>query len=232
MLYTNLKLLRHQSACSNGISTLIASLPSNHSKEKLISLSHILKSNGLEHAIWAMRATTTDSRKIAAFMAIDFARQTLSNFEKEFPEDKRPRIALEMATAFLHGKLTLKEIKSAAWSAAESADSAWSAESAWSAAESAAESAWSAAESAWSARPARSARPAWSAAESAWSARSAWSAESAWSAARSAAESAWSAADSAAWSAAGSAAGSARSAARSAAESANEKIFKKWISKK
>ena len=72
------------------------------------------------------------------------------------------------------------------------------AESAWSAARSAAESAWSAA---WSA--------ARSAAESAWSA--------AWSAARSAAESArsaaWSAAESAAWSAAGSAAESAAGSA-------------------
>jgi hypothetical protein len=166
--------------------TLIASLPKTQTAEKQISLAHILKSNGLDHALWALRATTVDARKYAARMSIDFALECLANFEKAYPDDTRPRSAIEAAGLFLDGKITLQELETAR-SAAESA--VWSVESA---ARSAARSAvW------WSA---------WFAARSA--AESAvWSVESAARfAARSAAESAvWSvesAARSAVWSAA------------------------------
>ena len=131
MLYTNLKLLRENNACSSGLATLIASLPKKQTETKLIPLTHILKSNGMEHGIWALRATTKDARKIAARMAIEFARQSHKNFEKLYPEDKRPRTALEVAADFLDGKATLKECESAvesAWSVAWSTarPSAWS----------------------------------------------------------------------------------------------------------
>jgi hypothetical protein len=171
MLYTTLKLLRKNSACLSGMDTLIASLPKTQTAEKQISLAHILKSNGLDHALWALRATTVDARKYAARMSIDFALECLANFEKAYPDDTRPRSAIEAAGLFLDGKITLQELETA-WSAAESA--VWSVESAaWSAAESAVWSVESAVESAvWSA--------VWSAAESA-----VWSA---WFAARSAAQ--------------------------------------------
>jgi len=110
-------------------------------------------------------------------LSCQFAESSLSNFESVYPNDNRPRLAIEAKEKFIKGEITEEEL-----SAARSA--AWSAYSAaWSAAESAARSA------AWSAYSA-----AWSAASSA-----AWSAESAaYSAAYSAAESA---ARSAAWSA-------------------------------
>jgi hypothetical protein len=165
MLYTNLKLLREADACSSGMATLIASLPKSQTAEKQISLAHILKSNGLDHALWALRATTVDARKYAARMSIDFALECLANFEKAYPDDTRPRSAIEAAGLFLDGKITLQELetaRSAAWSAARSA--------AWSAAESAA---WSAA---WSARSAAESAARSAARSAAWSAWSAWSA--------------------------------------------------------
>jgi hypothetical protein len=124
-------------------------------------------------------------KKDSVALAIFSAEQCLKNFEKEYPDDKRPREAIEAAKRWLEHPTKKNQVaaRSEAWSAAESA---WSA---WSAAESAAWSAWSAESAAWSAWSAESA--AWS---EAWS--EAWSA--AWSAARSAAESAWSAARSAA----------------------------------
>jgi len=101
-------------------------------------------------------------KKDSVALSIYAAELCIDNFEKKYPEDKKPREAIEAAKKFL--KYPTKANRSAAWSAAESA---WSA--AWSAAESARSAAWSAA---WSA--AESAR---SAAESARSARSAaWSA--------------------------------------------------------
>ena len=172
MLYTTLELLKKQSACLEGMKTLIDSLAPNYPKDKQISLAHIFKSNGFDHAMWALRATTVDARKFTAHMAIDFAFRVIDNFEKQFPDDKRPRTALEQTEAFLDGKITLKELESAAWSAESAARSAESA--AWSAARSAESAARSAA---WSA--------AWSAARSA-----------AWSAASAARSAAWSAAES------------------------------------
>jgi len=140
-------------------------------------------------------------------LSIYAAELCINNFEKEFPEDKRPREAIEAAKKWLENP-----------TAAESAESAArSAESAARSAESAARSAARSVESAESA-----ARSAWSAAESA--------ARSAMSAARSAARSAMSA-----MSAAESAMLAARSAAESAmsaAESAHEKTWKelnKWV---
>ena len=139
MLYTTLELLKKQSACLEGMKTLIDSLAPNYPKDKQISLAHIFKSNGFDHAMWALRATTVDARKFTAHMAIDFAFRVIDNFEKQFPDDKRPRTALEQTEAFLDGKITLKELESAERSAASAARSAaWSA--AWSAARSAAES--------------------------------------------------------------------------------------------
>jgi hypothetical protein len=111
------------------------------------------------------------TKKDSVALSIFSAELVLKNYEKLYPDDKRPREAIEAAKKVLENDN--EENRSAAWSAAESAwSAAWSARSAAWSAESAAESA------AWSAE---------SAAESA-----AWSAESAAeSAARSAA---WSAA--------------------------------------
>ena len=74
-------------------------------------------------------------------MACDFAEATLKNFERDYPDDKRPREAIAVARRFDLGLATEEErsaAESAARSAAESAaeSAAWSA--AWSAAESAA----------------------------------------------------------------------------------------------
>jgi len=107
-------------------------------------------------------------------LAIYSAELVIKNFEKEFPDDKRPREAIKAAKKWL--KNPTEENRSAAESAAWSARSA-----AWSAARSAARSAaWSAGSAAGAARSA------------AWAARSAGSAagSAARSAARSAAESA------------------------------------------
>ena len=138
----------------------------------------LIEINKLDWVNWLV--TRKMNQKQCVQYAIFAAEQVLGNYEKEFPNDERPRLAIEAAKKYF--KIPSEKNKSAAESAAESAASA-----AESAARSAASAAWSAAECA-----------AWSAA---WSAASA--ASAAWSAARSAARSAaWSAARSAAWSAA------------------------------
>jgi hypothetical protein len=135
--------------------------------------------------------------------SVKAAYYSLKNFEDIYPNDNRPRLAIEAKEKFIKGEISEEELlaaRSAAWSAAWSA-----ARSAESAVEAAAYSAWS------SARSARSAAE--SAVESAASA-----VESAASAVESAAESA--ARSAAAYSVAESAAESAARSAASAVESA------------
>jgi hypothetical protein len=97
----------------------------------------------------------SDPKLIFVEFAIVCAKRVLPNFEKSFPDDKRPRAAIEAAEAWLK-EPTEENMKKAE----KTAEAAWSAESAARSAESAARSAWSAARSAESA-----ARSAWSAEE-------------------------------------------------------------------
>ena len=76
-------------------------------------------------------------------LAIECAYSTLDNFEKEYPNDLRPRKAIEAKQAWLDGEISdeeLKEAQSASHSASRSASHSvsWSARSAQSAANSAA----------------------------------------------------------------------------------------------
>lgn len=91
-------------------------------------------------------------------LACDFAESSLSNFEVLYPDDSRPRLAIEAKRRFINGEISREDLlvawleaKSAAWSEElEAKSAAWSAakSAAWSAVESAAWSAKLAAESA------------------------------------------------------------------------------------
>jgi len=94
------------------------------------------------------RKLTTWNEKTARLFACDCAERVLPIYEKEYPDDKRPREAIEAARRYAKGKATKKEL-AAAWSAArDAARAAWAAAAAgaaWSAARDAAWAAWAAA---------------------------------------------------------------------------------------
>ena len=69
------------------------------------------------------RGMRLDESKLRLF-ACDCAEQVLPLFERDYPEDKRPRMAIEMARRFANGKATREELD-AAWAAAMAA--AWAA---------------------------------------------------------------------------------------------------------
>ena len=153
--------------------------------EEFIDLANI----SYDDKIWV--STRFLNKNQLVHFSILCAESTLGNYERLYPNDSRIKDCLKfMKTIVDFSNLSvdqleeLKNHRSAAWSAAESARSA---------AESARSAAWSARSAAWSARSA--AESAGSAAESAGSA--AWSAGSAAESAESAAESAESAAESA-----------------------------------
>jgi len=167
----------------------------------VVLLAQLRAENHLDWANWLLVRLMARDQCVA--YAVFAARQVLYIYEHAYPEDMRPRRAIEAAEACLKAKGSAAgSAESAARSAAESAEAAESAAAEWSAE---------------SARSARSARSAAESAAAAWSAESAAAAGSAESAARSAAESAESAESAAAarsaWSAESAAAWSARSAA-------------------
>ena len=135
---TTLASIRAHHPCQRGWETLLGSLGKTQADDKPLTLEHILDSNGIDDAFWALRAVKGYDRQFRLF-ACYCAKLCLDNFEKEYPDDKRPRQAIEAAERFANGEISEEELN-AARSAAELAElAAWSA---WSAAESAA---WSAA---------------------------------------------------------------------------------------
>jgi hypothetical protein len=87
---------------------------------------HILKSNGLDHAIWALR---TQEKKYSVEFAVGCAENVLNLFESKYPEDKRPRNAIDAAKRYLENPS--EENRLACWAAAgaacDAASSAWAA---------------------------------------------------------------------------------------------------------
>ena len=126
--------------------------------------------------------------RIARLFACDCAERVISIYERDYPDDKRPRHAIEVARLFAAGKVSDSEL-AAARDAARDAARAAARAAAWAAAlDSARAAAWAAArDAAWDAAWAA----AWDAAlDSAWAAArgaaldSAWDAEHKWQAKR------------------------------------------------
>ncbi len=116
-----------------------------YGKTTPIPLTVILDSNGLDDALWCLSAVLPEEEqerdKLARLLACDYAEHVLHIYEAKYPDDQRPRRAIEVARRYAMGDASRTEL-AAAWSAAGSAGSAaWSA--AWSAASAAsAERAW------------------------------------------------------------------------------------------
>ena len=99
-------------------------------KHKPFPLLEVLESNGLFNALCALRYCQPEAERdrIARLFACDCVESVLPNFERCYPNDKRPRQTIEVVRRFANGSATLEELesaRSAARSAAESARSAW-----------------------------------------------------------------------------------------------------------
>ncbi|MFY7936903.1 MAG: putative immunity protein [Flavobacterium sp.] len=110
-----------------------------------MELRTILESNGLDDTLWAFRAVALKSVndvKIRLFAA-DCADMVLHIFEKQFPNDDRPRNAIQAARDYANGLITAEELNDAAGAAADAARAAawWAARAAGAAADAAADAA-------------------------------------------------------------------------------------------
>jgi hypothetical protein len=178
MLHTTFKLAHESGACTEGYRKLAKHLGGvdKYGKDTPIPLSKIVESNGLLDAIWSLRCTTEPSKNIQIEFACRCAEHVLHFYEDKYPDDKRPREAIEAARAYAEGRGSAAEAAEAAWDAWEAA-----ARAAWAAEDAARAAARAAAWAAWAAEAARDvARAAWDAARAAEAAAraAAWAAES------------------------------------------------------
>ena len=117
MLHTTLALLRRFDACGQSTpdgsyNKLRASLPAELTDDAPIALLHILESNGIMDAIWALRATVEPTSKgMARELACRAAERVLPLFEKHQPGDNRPREYIEAARAYDRGEITLGQLR-------------------------------------------------------------------------------------------------------------------------
>ena len=121
-LTTTITKLREHQPCSDGWATLLKSLPADYPDTKPINLLHILKSNGVQDMMWALRAATPDLPKLRVAICADMAARVLKYYEARYPDDKRPRDCIKACRQFVRGKITLTLGKAAATATAASAD--------------------------------------------------------------------------------------------------------------
>ena len=125
MLWTTFNKLHEFNACTSGYQKLARSLGgvNKYGKDTPISLDKIIESNGLQDTIWSLRATTESSEYLQIEFACRCAEHVLHFYEDKYPDDKRPRLAIEAARQCITNKTP------ATWDATW--DAAWAAEERW-----------------------------------------------------------------------------------------------------
>ena len=138
MMYTTLNKIRAHEPCADGWSKLLRNLGKTAADDEPLSLETILDSNGLDDALWALRAVGGHEREIRLF-AVWCARHV-----QHLMNDPRSLDAIDVAERFAHGQATADELAAARDAARAAArDAAW--DEAWDEASSAA---WAAARAA------------------------------------------------------------------------------------
>jgi len=144
---TTLNAIRDHHPCADGWKKLLANLGKTAADDDPLSLITILDSNGIDDALWCLRAVYDHDKEIRLF-AVWCARQV-----QHLMTDQRSVDALDVAERFANGDATKEELDAAgaaAWAAAraEARAEAWDAAgaAAWAAASAAARAeAWGAA---------------------------------------------------------------------------------------
>jgi len=140
MLTTTFNLLRKAGACTSRYRVLARHLGGvqHYGATTPIPLSTILDSNGLDDALWCLQCCQDKETAgvFARLLVADFAWHVLHIFEEKYPNDKRPRQAIDAARQYARGEIGDAALdaagdaaRAAAWDAALDAagDAAWDA---------------------------------------------------------------------------------------------------------
>jgi len=139
---TTLNKIRENSPCEDGWKKLLKHLGKTAADDESLPILTVLDSNGLDDALWCLRAVEGKDREIRLF-AVWCARQV-----EHLMTDPRSRKAVDVAEAYATGLATKAELEAAweaAWGAALAAAAGAAAMAAAGAAAGAAAAAWEAA---------------------------------------------------------------------------------------
>jgi hypothetical protein len=137
-MITTLNKIKSHSPCDDGWEKLLNHLGKTKADNEPLSIATIIQSNGIRDAVWALRAVEGKDKEIRLFAA-DCAESVLHIYEKQYPNDDRPRKAIQAARDYANGVIGKDELAAAwfAWAALDATDAAWAA--------------WDAARAAWAA---------------------------------------------------------------------------------
>ena len=125
--YTTLNKIRAHDPCADGWAKLLRHLGKTKADDEPLALVTILQSNGLDDALWSLRACDGIDRE-ARLYAVWCARQV-----QHLMADPRSLAALDVAEGYANGLATKDELAAARDAAGDAArDAAWAA--AWAAA--------------------------------------------------------------------------------------------------
>lgn len=114
MIYTTLNKIRAHGPCSDGWAKLLRHIGKTQADDEPVSLLTILDSNGLDDALWCLRAVDGHEREMRLY-AVSCARQV-----QHLMTDSRSVAALDVAERHANGGATDEEL-AAAWDAARDA---------------------------------------------------------------------------------------------------------------
>ena len=146
MLHTTFRKAKEAGACMESYHKMAKALGNvdKYGRDTPIGLDKVLEVCGLDDALWCLRIVIESADKEIRLFACDCAERALPLFEKKYPDDKRPRIAIETARRFALGEASKQELAAAGGARAAARGAAWAA--AWAAAGDAARgAAWAAA---------------------------------------------------------------------------------------
>ena len=113
MIYTTLNRIRAQGPCIDGWAKLLRHLGKTQADDAPVSLLTILESNGLNDALWCLRAVDGHEREMRLY-AVWCARQV-----QHLMTDPRPLAAIDIAERHANGQATDEELRSARVAACE-----------------------------------------------------------------------------------------------------------------
>ena len=137
MITTTLNKIRRNSPCEDGWAKLLKHLGKTKGDDEAITFSTIIESNGLDDALWCLKTICPEHDKEVRLFAADCAESVLHIYEGAYPDDDRPRKAIEAARTLANSEID-DATWDAAWAAARDAARAAAWDATWDAARAAA----------------------------------------------------------------------------------------------
>jgi hypothetical protein len=113
-LQTTLNIIGAAKLCANSWQKRCENLPLGLDHSAHISFLHILETNGICDALWALRFVLPEQEKErntqARLLACDYAQDVMYIFESQYPNDKRPQLCIAEAMRFSNGQATEQEL--------------------------------------------------------------------------------------------------------------------------